>query len=104
MSIGIALEDEWKRFEATNGDIGRKVVAYLRVRFTSPVSDVVATLVAQAKTAEVRDVASVVAADATAKELELVQMALKVTSEYRRQLPVTIAALKRSKEMLEADH
>jgi hypothetical protein len=103
MSIGKNLEKEWKRFEVINGDVGRKIVEYLRVRFTSPVGDVVATFVETAKTAEVRDIALGVAADAAAKEFELVQMALKLTSQYARQLPLTIAELKRAKAVLEAD-
>jgi hypothetical protein len=101
MSIGRNLEKEWKRFEVINGDVGRKMVEYLSVRFASPVLDVVATFVETAKTAEVRDRALGVAADAKAKEFELVQIALKLTSPYVRQLPPTIAELKGAKAALE---
>jgi hypothetical protein len=103
MIIGKNLEKEWKRFEVINGDVGRKMVEYLRVRFTSPLGDVLATVDETALTVEVRDIALGVAADAKAKEFELVQIALKLASQYARQLPLTIAALKRAKAALEAD-
>jgi hypothetical protein len=97
-SIGKGLKKSGAGFERAHpGDVGRKMVELLRLRFTSPAAAVVHQLVERVKSPDgnVRDEAIKSMINIAATEEELWRNALKIALMRAKELPRSISMLKR---------